>query len=178
MRITQGTFSFLPDLTDEQTEAQVRYALEQGWSVSVEHTDDPHPRNPYWTMWGQPLFDLDAAESGSVMREVRECSRTFPHEYVKVIAYDSTRGRQTTRLSFIVSRPPFEPGLQLARTDTHDRAVRYQLRPYETERPAGERYRSRPAAGNGATTGVEALPGITDGAVPRPAGDETVSEQA
>ena len=28
MRITQGTFSFLPDLTDEQVDAQVRYALE------------------------------------------------------------------------------------------------------------------------------------------------------
>ena len=29
MRITQGTFSFLPDLTDEQIEAQIRYALAQ-----------------------------------------------------------------------------------------------------------------------------------------------------
>ena len=29
MRITQGTFSFLPDLTDEQIEAQLRYALAQ-----------------------------------------------------------------------------------------------------------------------------------------------------
>ena len=27
MRITQGTFSFLPDLTDEQITAQLRYAL-------------------------------------------------------------------------------------------------------------------------------------------------------
>ena len=27
MRITQGTFSFLPDLTDEQIEAQIHYAL-------------------------------------------------------------------------------------------------------------------------------------------------------
>ena len=31
MRITQGTFSFLPDLTDEQIEAQLRYALRNGW---------------------------------------------------------------------------------------------------------------------------------------------------
>ena len=29
MRITQGTFSFLPDLTDEQIEAQIAYALRQ-----------------------------------------------------------------------------------------------------------------------------------------------------
>ncbi len=58
MRVTQGTFSFLPDLTDEQIEAQIRYALDNGWSISIEYTDDPHPRNAYWEMWGLPLFDL------------------------------------------------------------------------------------------------------------------------
>ena len=44
MRITQGTFSFLPDFTDEQIEAQMSYAS-NGWSLSIEYTDDPHPRN-------------------------------------------------------------------------------------------------------------------------------------
>ena len=29
MRVTQGTFSFLPDLTDEQIAAQIEYCLEQ-----------------------------------------------------------------------------------------------------------------------------------------------------
>ncbi len=29
MRLTQGTFSFLPDLTDEQIRSQVEYCLEQ-----------------------------------------------------------------------------------------------------------------------------------------------------
>ena len=64
MRITQGTFSFLPDLTDEQIAAQIRYALDHGWAMSVEHTDDPHPRNPYWEMWGTPLFDLATEQAG------------------------------------------------------------------------------------------------------------------
>ena len=36
MRITQGTFSFLPDLTDEQIAAQIRYALGNGWAIAVE----------------------------------------------------------------------------------------------------------------------------------------------
>nr|MBP8139691.1 ribulose bisphosphate carboxylase small subunit [Burkholderiales bacterium] len=57
MRITQGTFSYLPDLTDAEIAAQIDYALGKGWSVSVEHTDDPHPRNVYWEMWGMPMFD-------------------------------------------------------------------------------------------------------------------------
>jgi ribulose-bisphosphate carboxylase small chain len=132
MRITQGTFSFLPDLADEQIDAQVRYALEQGWAVSVEHTDEPHPRNAYWTMWGQPRFDLHPEESGVVLREVRECREAHPDEYVKVIAYDSSRGKQTTRLSFIVSRPPSEPGFRVSRIDAHDRVIRYALRRDDT----------------------------------------------
>jgi ribulose-bisphosphate carboxylase small chain len=179
MRITQGTFSFLPDLGEEQIDAQVRYALEQGWAVSVEHTDDPHPRNPYWTMWGHPLFDLRPEESEAVMREVRECREARPNEYVKVIAYDSSRGRQTTRLSFIVGRPPFEPGFQVSRTDAQDRVIRYRLHPYETDKPAGRRYRQDGVVGNGAAaTGVEALPGMAGGAVVRPVGDENAGELA
>ena len=58
MRITQGCFSFLPDLTDEQISRQVQYCLEQGWAVNIEFTDDPHPRNNFWEMWGLPMFDL------------------------------------------------------------------------------------------------------------------------
>ena len=62
MRITQGTFSFLADLSDEQIRAQIEYCLGRGWAVSIEYTDDPHPRNTYWEMYGNPMFDLhDAA---------------------------------------------------------------------------------------------------------------------
>ena len=46
MRVTQGTFSFLPDLTDEQIEAQIHYALRNGWAISVEYTDDPIRATP------------------------------------------------------------------------------------------------------------------------------------
>jgi ribulose bisphosphate carboxylase small subunit len=38
MRMTQGTFSFLPPLTREQITAQVQYCLDQGWAVSIEYT--------------------------------------------------------------------------------------------------------------------------------------------
>ena len=33
MRLTQGTFSFLPDLTDAQIRAQIEYCLQNGWAV-------------------------------------------------------------------------------------------------------------------------------------------------
>ena len=80
MRVTQGTFSFLPDLTDEQVEAQIRYALANGWAISVEYTDDPHPRNAYWEIWNVPLFDLRPDQADVAMREVQACRERFPDQ--------------------------------------------------------------------------------------------------
>ena len=76
MKLTQGQFSFLPDLTDEEISAQVQYALDNEWSLAVEHTDDPHPRNIYWAMWGEPMFDLK--DAAGVMMEVRGLPRGEP----------------------------------------------------------------------------------------------------
>lgn len=125
MRLTQGTFSFLPELSDEQIAAQIRYSLAHGWAMSVEHTDDPHPRNSYWEMWNQPLFDLEPEDHELVMREVRACREAHAGSYVKLLAYDATHGRQTTALSFIVNRPASEPGFRAERTEAHDRVLRY-----------------------------------------------------
>ena len=127
MKITQGTFSFLEDLTDEQIDAQIKYAISHGWSLSIEYTDDPHPRNIYWEMWGLPRFDLTTDQSDVVLREVRAAREAFPEAYIKVIAYDSTRGRQTSALSFIVNRPSSEHGFHLERTEDRDRVMRYRL---------------------------------------------------
>ncbi|MDQ6807789.1 MAG: ribulose bisphosphate carboxylase small subunit [Actinomycetota bacterium] len=151
MRITQGAFSFLPDFNDEQIEAQVAYSLEHEWAMSVEHTDDPHPRNSYWEMWGEPMFDLPPEEAEQFVREVRACREAHPNHYIKVIAYDPRRGRQTTALSFIVNRPDEEPGFRLDRQDSHDRVIRYTLHPYATEQPQGKRYPNGAAATNGAS---------------------------
>ena len=73
MRVTQGTFSYLPDFTDEEIEAQLRYALRNGLAIMVEHTDDPHPRNSLWEMWAQPQFDLDEAAASSVEEHLLGC---------------------------------------------------------------------------------------------------------
>lgn len=138
MRITQGTFSYLPDLTDEEIKAQVQYCLDNGWPVSVEYTDDPHPRNVYWEMWGLPLFDMKDAVA--VMEEVQSCRRAFPNHYIRVNGYDRSLGRQTTALSFIVNRPPEEPGFLLERTEGADRQIRYTIKSYAAVKPAGKRY--------------------------------------
>jgi len=140
MRITQGTFSFLPDLTDEQLAAQVAYSLDNGWAIMVEHTDDPHPRNAYWEMWDQPLFDLDPSEADQAIKQVADARKAFPQRYIKIVAYDRSLGRQTSALSIIVNRPDEEPGFRLERTQTADRQINYQLHSYATEQPHGRRY--------------------------------------
>lgn len=138
MRITQGTFSFLPDLTDEQIRAQVEYILQQGWAPSIEFTDDPHPRNTYWELWGLPMFDLK--DAAGVLMEVRACRAQYPDHYIKVNAFDSTHGFETLRLSFIVNRPANEHGFRLVRQEIDGRTLRYTLQSYASDRPSGSRY--------------------------------------
>lgn len=138
MRVTQGAFSFLPDLTDRQIAAQVEYCLQQDWAVSVEFTDDPHPRNTYWEMWGLPMFDL--RDAAGVMAEIKACREAHPHLYVRVSAFDSTQGWETVRLSFLVQRPDEEPGFRLERLEAPGRTIRYTVRPYVLDRPEGHRY--------------------------------------
>jgi len=138
MRLTQGQFSFLPDLTDEEITKQVTYALDQGWAVAVEFTDDPHPRNTYWEMWGQPMFDI--ADAAGVMMEVKACRKANPNKYIKVLAFDNNRGFETIRMSFIINRPANESGFELVRAEGPARNVNYTIRSYATEKPSGARY--------------------------------------
>jgi ribulose-bisphosphate carboxylase small chain len=125
MRITQGTFSFLADLTDEQIARQVDYALAQGWAISLEFTDDPHPRNVYWEMWGLPMFDLK--DAAGVIAELRDCRKAHPECYIKLNAFDSTRGFETMRMSFMVHRPKVEASYRLRREEGAGRLVHYTL---------------------------------------------------
>ena len=138
MRITQGTFSFLPDLSDLEIRAQIDYALDQGWAIGIEHTDDPHPRNFYWDMWGNPMFDL--RDAAGAMAELGACRRAHLREYIRVNAFDSTRGFETTRLSFIVQRPVDEPGFLLKRHEVEGRRIQYTIESYAACAPEGRRY--------------------------------------
>src|SRR5574340_40410 len=140
MRVTQGAFSFLPDLSDAQIRAQIEYCLTNGWAVSVEYTDDAHPRNTFWEMFGMPMFDLK--DAAGVMDEVIRCRKTFPNHYVKVNAFDSSHGWESLRLSFIVNRPKDEPGFGLIREEGAGRNVRYTTRAYAADKPEGSRYRA------------------------------------
>jgi ribulose-bisphosphate carboxylase small chain len=137
-RITQGQFSFLPDLSDAEIALQIRYGLDKGYAWSVEYTDDPHPRNTYWEMYGNPMFDLK--DAAGVLMELNTCRKTFPNHYIRLMAFDSTRGVETIAMSFIVNRPAKEPGFMLARQEGEGRTMHYTIRGYAADRPEGERY--------------------------------------
>src|SRR5689334_6070871 len=89
-RVTQGQFSFLPALTDAQITKQIEYALGKNYAVGIEYTDDPHPRNTYWEMYGNPMFDLK--DPAGILMEINACRMTFPSHYIRVTAFDSTQG--------------------------------------------------------------------------------------
>jgi ribulose-bisphosphate carboxylase small chain len=138
MRITQATFSFLPDFTDDEIRLQLDYAIQNGWAIAVEFTDDPHPRNSYWDMWDLPMFEID--DASAAFMEVRKCREAYPNHYIKVTAYDPRHCRQTSAFDFIFNRPAVEPGFQLERTEVRDRKMNYTIRSYAHNQPHGERY--------------------------------------
>ena len=137
-RITQGQFSFLPELTDAEITLQLEYGLKKGYAWSVEYTDDPHPRNTYWEMYGMPMFDLQ--DAAGVMLELLACRKTFPKHYIRMMAFDSTRGVETIAMSFIVNRPASEPGFGLVRQEINGRAMRYTVHSYATDSAETQRY--------------------------------------
>jgi len=136
--LTQGQFSFLPPLTDKQISAQIKYALTNGWAIGIEYTDDPHPRNTYWEMFGNPMFDLK--DPAGILMEINNCRKTFPNHYIRVTAFNSTRGVESPTMSYIVNRPKKEPGFGLVRQEGAGRQVSYSIHSYATDKPESERY--------------------------------------
>lgn len=139
-RITQGQFSFLPDLSDAEIALQIAYGLQRGYAWSVEYTDDPHPRNTYWEMHGMPMFDL--ADAAGVLQELNDCRKAFPNHYIRLMAFDAPRGVETIAMSFIVNRPASEPGFGLTRQEAGGRSIRYTTHSCATDRPEAQRYGS------------------------------------
>jgi ribulose-bisphosphate carboxylase small chain len=137
-RLTQGQFSFLPDLTDAEIASQIEYGLDKGYAWSVEYTDDPHPRNTYWEMFGMPMFDLK--DAAGIVAEVNQCRQAFPRHYIRLMAFDSTRGVESIAMSFLVNRPDNEPGFTLERQEVNGRSIRYSTRGYASAKPELERY--------------------------------------
>lgn len=95
------TFSYLPPFSEDELAAQVRAIVERGLVVAVEHAEQPDPYDPYWTLWGLPLFGVD--DPGEALAAVQACREAHPAHYVRVNGYDSVRQGQV--VSFVAYRP-------------------------------------------------------------------------
>jgi ribulose-bisphosphate carboxylase small chain len=95
------TFSYLPQLTSDEVEAQVRSVLERGLVVGIEYTDRPSAYDHYWTLWKLPLFQI--SDPAIVLSELESCRREHPNAYIRLNGYDSRRQGQV--LAFVVHEP-------------------------------------------------------------------------
>jgi ribulose-bisphosphate carboxylase small chain len=95
------TFSYLPELTDSEVEAQIRAVLERGLVVGIEYTREPNAYDHYWTLWKLPLFGID--DPAIVLDELEQCRTKHPDAYIRLNGYDSRRQGQV--LAFVVHKP-------------------------------------------------------------------------
>ena len=84
------------------------------------------------------MFEIK--DGAAVVFELNACRKAHSNVYIKVNAFDNTRGVESMCMSFIVQRPAQEPGFGLLRQETESRSIRYTTHSYATEKPAGKRY--------------------------------------
>ena len=76
----------------------------------------------------------------SVMFELNEARKASKAGYIRMNAFDASYGTESCACSFIVSRPAFEPGFFLDRTDSTGRQQTYSIKSYSVA-AAPESYR-------------------------------------
>jgi ribulose-bisphosphate carboxylase small chain len=89
-------------------------------------------------MFGNPMFDLK--DPAGILLEINSCRKTFPNHYIRVTAFNSTRGVESPTMSYIVNRPEKEPGFGLVRQEGAGGSVSYTIHSYATDKPEAERY--------------------------------------
>ncbi len=98
------TFSYLPEMTDEQIRKQVEYIVKQGWNPAVEHTEPENSFDHYWYMWKLPMFgetDVDA-----ILNEAEACHKAHPGHHVRLVGYDNYK--QSQGAAMVIYRGPIE----------------------------------------------------------------------
>ena len=81
------TFSYLPEMTNEQIRKQVAYIVSKGWNPAVEHSEPENATSNFWYMWKLPMFgetDVDR-----ILDEADACHKAHPNNHVKLIGFDN-----------------------------------------------------------------------------------------
>jgi HD-GYP domain-containing protein (c-di-GMP phosphodiesterase class II) len=83
--------------------------------------------DPFSALTPEEQEQVRGASAPYRVPEIRGAREAWPHGYVKVVCYDRSLGRQSSRLSFIVGRPVVEPGFRVSRQEGPDRRIRYTI---------------------------------------------------
>jgi ribulose-bisphosphate carboxylase small chain len=136
-RITQGQFSFLPDLTDEEITLQIEYGLQ---GLRLERRVHRRPAPAQHLLGDVRHADVRPAGRGRRADGTEELPQDLPQPLHPLMAFDSTRGVESIAMSFIVNRPANEPGFGLVRQEINGRSMRYTVHSYATDKPEAQRY--------------------------------------
>jgi ribulose-bisphosphate carboxylase small chain len=96
------TFSYLPEMTDEDIKKQVQFLISKGWNPAIEHTEPANAFNHYWYMWKLPMFG--ETDVNKILAEANACHTAHPKHHVRLIGYDNFK--QSQGASMVIYRGP------------------------------------------------------------------------
>ncbi len=86
------TFSYLPEMNNDDLKKQVKYIINKGWIAAVEHTEPKNASEHYWYMWKLPMFG--ESDVDKILYEAGTCHKTYPNHHVRLIGYDNCKQSQ------------------------------------------------------------------------------------
>jgi len=81
------TFSYLPEMSDEQIRKQIQYIIDRGWNPGIEHTEPENAFSNYWYMWKLPMFGETSVDA--VLAECEACKKAHPGNHVRLMGFDN-----------------------------------------------------------------------------------------
>lgn len=96
------TFSYLPEMTEEQIRKQVEYIVNKGWNPAIEHTEPENAFDHYWYMWKLPLFG--ETDVSKILAEAEACHKAHPTHHVRLVGYDNFK--QSQGAAMVIYRGP------------------------------------------------------------------------
>jgi ribulose-bisphosphate carboxylase small chain len=98
------TFSYLPEMTQDNIYKQVKYLVSKGWNPAIEHSEPEQAFNHFWYMWKLPMFG--EADVDKILAEADACHKAHPHHHVRLVGYDNYKQSQGTAM--VIYRGPIK----------------------------------------------------------------------
>jgi ribulose-bisphosphate carboxylase small chain len=98
------TFSYLPEMTQDNIYKQVKYLVSKGWNPAIEHSEPEQAFNHFWYMWKLPMFG--EADVDKILAEADACHKAHPNHHVRLVGYDNYKQSQGTAM--VIYRGPIK----------------------------------------------------------------------